>query len=205
MFSATASLTAAAFLVGVGKVTLRKVERRAELPFAAIPFLFAVQQLTEGLLWLGFSWQTVELNFVLTQLYSFFHTFSGQCTSQLPFGCWSPRLPTQFIVDGVHGWSGRRPVSVVHLVCLPHPRSSFCKPYRVRLPALLHWSGNGGLPFRDDREHAVIQSPNGEILWFIGAHCGGVGVSFLRPLVYFGLVLLRCAHKYLCLPVFRRA
>ncbi|WP_330109697.1 DUF6629 family protein [Methylophaga thalassica] len=71
-FSATASLTAAAFLVGVGTVTLRKVERRAELPFAAIPFLFAVQQLTEGLLWLGFSWQTIELNFVLTQLYSFF-------------------------------------------------------------------------------------------------------------------------------------
>jgi hypothetical protein len=71
-FSASASLSASALLAGIGVMTVRKAQKSWELPYAAIPFLFALQQGTEGLLWLGFGWGADSLNFFLTQLYSFF-------------------------------------------------------------------------------------------------------------------------------------
>ena len=71
-FSATASFTAGAALLGVGAVTVSRVRRPAELPFAMIPGLFAVQQLIEGALWLTFSAQASGPNSVLTHAYSFF-------------------------------------------------------------------------------------------------------------------------------------
>ena len=54
-FSATASFTAATIIGGIGAVTLGKAAKLREpalLPIAAFPALFAVQQTTEGLLWL---------------------------------------------------------------------------------------------------------------------------------------------------------
>jgi len=51
-FSASASFTAGAVLSVIGIATLRQVKRPAEILFAAIPLLFALQQITEGLLWL---------------------------------------------------------------------------------------------------------------------------------------------------------
>ena len=56
-FSATASFSAGAFLVGVGTLTLKSARRPRELALAAIPLLFAIQQLSEG---------------VMTHVYSFF-------------------------------------------------------------------------------------------------------------------------------------
>lgn len=53
-FSASASFTAAAVLLGLGTVTMRRARSRRELPYAAIPLLFGVQQLLEGMLWLTF-------------------------------------------------------------------------------------------------------------------------------------------------------
>lgn len=50
-FSAGASFGASAVLVLIGVVTLTKVQTRTQLPFAAIPLLFGVQQATEGVLW----------------------------------------------------------------------------------------------------------------------------------------------------------
>lgn len=52
-FSASASFGAGIVLFGVGAVTLRRARTRAELPYAAIPVLFAIQQCVEGALWLG--------------------------------------------------------------------------------------------------------------------------------------------------------
>ena len=49
-FSAPASFTAAAVLLGLGTVTMRRARSRRELPYAAIPLLFGVQQLLEGML-----------------------------------------------------------------------------------------------------------------------------------------------------------
>ena len=80
-FSATASFTAGAILLGVGTLTLRAAlasrrsgqpNQRNDLPFAAIPLLFAVQQLIEGVIWLTFRFDAPLLNAVMTQAYSFF-------------------------------------------------------------------------------------------------------------------------------------
>ena len=47
-------------------------KQRRALPFAAIPLLFAAQQLIEGVIWLTFSDEAARLNSVMTHLYSFF-------------------------------------------------------------------------------------------------------------------------------------
>jgi hypothetical protein len=39
-------------LVAVGAITLARARSRAELPYAAIPVLFGIQQCIEGGLWL---------------------------------------------------------------------------------------------------------------------------------------------------------
>ena len=71
-FSATASFTAAALLLGVGAMTLRRVGRRSDWPLALIPVLFAVQQATEGVVWLGLSGRLPGMLDVTTQVYSVF-------------------------------------------------------------------------------------------------------------------------------------
>ena len=71
-FSATASFSAGAVLLGLGALTVKSSHRRRELPLAAIPLLFAIQQLTEGLIWLTFRHEAPLLNWVMTHLYSFF-------------------------------------------------------------------------------------------------------------------------------------
>ena len=71
-FSATASFSAGALLLGIGTLTLKSARRRRELPFAAIPMLFAIQQLIEGVIWLTFDYEAPLLNSVMTHVYSFF-------------------------------------------------------------------------------------------------------------------------------------
>ena len=71
-FSATASFSAGALLLGIGVLTLKSASRPREWPFAVIPLLFAVQQLSEGVIWLTFSYEAPLLNSVMTHVYSFF-------------------------------------------------------------------------------------------------------------------------------------
>ena len=74
-FSATASFSAGVFLLGIGTLTLRSAmaaHQPRALPFAAIPLLFAIQQLIEGVIWLTFSDEAPLLNSVMTHVYSFF-------------------------------------------------------------------------------------------------------------------------------------
>ena len=71
-FSATASFSAAAVLVGVAALTLKSAPRPRELPFAAIPLLFAIQQMSEGVIWLTFTYEAPLLNAVMTYVYTFF-------------------------------------------------------------------------------------------------------------------------------------
>jgi hypothetical protein len=52
-FSPQASFIAATLLTVIGVATLKKVKKKHELLFGAIPFFFAIQQFTEGLLWLA--------------------------------------------------------------------------------------------------------------------------------------------------------
>ena len=71
-FSATASFTAGAVLIGIGAFTVSRVRRAPELLFALIPGLFGVQQVIEGALWMTFPDNSPHANFVLTYGYSFF-------------------------------------------------------------------------------------------------------------------------------------
>ena len=71
-FSATASFSAGTVLLGLGVLTLKSARRPRELPFAAIPLLFAIQQLTEGVIWLTFQYEMPMLNTVMTHIYEFF-------------------------------------------------------------------------------------------------------------------------------------
>jgi hypothetical protein len=54
-FSAEASFGAGILLTGIGIATLKKTKLKKQLPFASIPILFALQQFTEGLLWISTS------------------------------------------------------------------------------------------------------------------------------------------------------
>ena len=71
-FSATASFSAGVVLLGIGTLTLKSARRPRELLFAAIPLLFAIQQLSEGVIWLTFRYEAPLLNVVMTHVYSFF-------------------------------------------------------------------------------------------------------------------------------------
>ncbi len=71
-FSASASFIAGASLLAVGAVTVSKVAQKTELPFAMIPVLFGLQQIVEGVIWLGLRFDTPLLNAFMTQVYSLF-------------------------------------------------------------------------------------------------------------------------------------
>lgn len=71
-FSATASLVAGTSLSAIGVATLTNVRQRSEIPFAMIPLLFGIQQLTEGVLWLTFVHEAPQLKQAMTYLYSGF-------------------------------------------------------------------------------------------------------------------------------------
>ncbi len=71
-FSATASFVAGTALLAAGTVIVRKASRKRELPFAAIPLLFGLQQLSEGVVWLTFRFEAPLLNVIMTHIYSFF-------------------------------------------------------------------------------------------------------------------------------------
>ena len=71
-FSAPASFTAGTLLLGIGTLVLRAARRPNELAFAAIPLLFAIQQLVEGVVWLTFNFDAPLLNTLMTHVYSFF-------------------------------------------------------------------------------------------------------------------------------------
>lgn len=75
-FSATASFTAAAGLIGVGAYTMAQVRRPQEVSYALIPTLFGVQQAIEGGLWLTLPAKSPHLIEILTHAYAFFsHVF----------------------------------------------------------------------------------------------------------------------------------
>lgn len=71
-FSATASFIAGVSLSALGVATLKMAERKAEIPFAAIPLLFGVQQIIEGMLWPSFRFDAPLLNVTMTYAFTLF-------------------------------------------------------------------------------------------------------------------------------------
>ena len=70
-FSATASFVAGAALSATGAVTLKKAKNKRDVPFAAIPLLFGVQQGIEGLVWLSLGYGTPFFNQVTSYAFMF--------------------------------------------------------------------------------------------------------------------------------------
>ncbi len=66
-FSANASFGAGAVLVAMGTVTVTNAKKPAQWLFAAIPFIFGIQQISEGFTWLALQhveyakWQAVSI------------------------------------------------------------------------------------------------------------------------------------------------
>lgn len=56
----------------LGVATVKKAERKAEVPFAMIPLLFGVQQIIEGVLWLSFRFDAPLLNVTMTYAFTLF-------------------------------------------------------------------------------------------------------------------------------------
>lgn len=54
-FSSEASFGASIVLGTIGVVAVSKVKKPSQIPFAVIPLMFAVQQASEGMLWIGLS------------------------------------------------------------------------------------------------------------------------------------------------------
>jgi len=71
-FSATASFIVGGGLAVTGVLTLRLAGNRSELLFAAIPLLFGIQQIIEGMIWLSLQYDAAQLKMVATYLYSVF-------------------------------------------------------------------------------------------------------------------------------------
>lgn len=71
-FSATASFIAGVSLSALGVATVKKAERKAEIPFAMIPLLFGIQQIIEGMLWLSFRFDAPLLNVTMTYVFTLF-------------------------------------------------------------------------------------------------------------------------------------
>lgn len=105
-FSATASFSAGVILVGLGTLTLRAVRQPRELLLGAIPLLFGIQQLIEGVIWLTFDHEAPLLNAVMTHLYSFFSHLLWPVWVPLavlliePAG-WRRKTLTLFVAGGV--------------------------------------------------------------------------------------------------------
>lgn len=101
-FSATASFAAGGFLLGLGTMTLKTARCVRYMPFAAIPLLFAVQQLSEGVIWWTFSHDAPLLNSVMTHVYSFFsHVL------------WPAYVPLAVLLMEPPGWRRSALVTVV--------------------------------------------------------------------------------------------
>ena len=72
-FSAGASFGASAVILGLGVVSIRKVVKPAQFLFASIPFIFGLQQISEGFLWLSFTHQQFAwLNKSMIYVFQFF-------------------------------------------------------------------------------------------------------------------------------------
>ena len=104
-FSATASFSAGALLLGIGTLTLRSARATRQpraLLFAAIPILFAIQQVIEGVIWLTFTDGLPALNAVMTHVYSFFsHVL------------WPVVVPLAVVLMEPNGWRRRALIAFV--------------------------------------------------------------------------------------------
>lgn len=72
-FSASASFSAGAVLTIIGVASIKKTQHTSQLLFASIPFVFGVQQIAEGILWLTLpNPDNVNIQKIFTYIYLVF-------------------------------------------------------------------------------------------------------------------------------------
>jgi hypothetical protein len=72
-FSAAASFTSAALLTVIGALTIKTVKAKTQLMLALVPLFFAIQQASEGLVWLSLQQEAyASLQHLATYLFLFF-------------------------------------------------------------------------------------------------------------------------------------
>lgn len=105
-FSASASFIAGTTLSAVGVAAIRNTKSKNELPFAMIPFLFGIQQLTEGVIWLTFQHDAPLLRLWMTYVYSAFSHVLWPMYVPFAMGVmetvrWRKRAIFAFLVAGI--------------------------------------------------------------------------------------------------------
>lgn len=72
-FSASVSFGAGAVLTVIGVATIKKTQHRSQLMFASIPFIFGMQQIAEGILWITLpNPEYITIQRIFTYIYLFF-------------------------------------------------------------------------------------------------------------------------------------
>ena len=200
-FSATASFSAGAVLLGLGTLTLKSAHRPRELPFAAIPLLFAIQQLSEGVIWLTFGSEAPLLNTVMTHVYSFFsHVLWPIYVPVAVLLIETARVATVSAARVRRGRSRSGAVSAVLPGGFSSRLAAHRSAHRVRLAAFFCGSGNDAVPAVDHRQPDSVHAPNGSDLRCSGAVVLCRSLLLLCDLVHLGVVLLRRADERSCLP-----
>ncbi len=142
-FSATASFGAGIVLAVAGVVAMAKTKKPAQRAFAAIPLLFALQQVSEGFVWLGLTYP--QYNGSLQ-----FATFTFLIFAQIVWTLWIPfsllmleqeakRKKMLYILFGVgvalsvyHAWGLIvHPISSEALNCHIFYHVEYLRPYKL--------------------------------------------------------------------------
>jgi hypothetical protein len=129
-FSATASFTAGIALLAIGSLTIRRAREWGEVPYAAIPVIFGVQQLVEGLLWRNLPAQDTTTH-VLTIAYLLFSNVLWPIYVPLAVWLLEPRSARRRTI----AWTvaGGSAVGLYFLAAIvPHPVTSAIKDMHIK-------------------------------------------------------------------------
>ncbi|MDO8753817.1 MAG: hypothetical protein Q7J80_07975 [Anaerolineales bacterium] len=127
----------------LGVATVKKAERKAEIPFAMIPLLFGVQQIIEGVLWLSFRFDAPLLNVIMTYVFTLFSHVLWPIFVPFSIGlmetvAWRKKVISAFQITGIA-------VGLYHLyVIVKFPVTSefnghivYVSPYFNKVPVLV--------------------------------------------------------------------
>jgi hypothetical protein len=154
-FSATASFAGAALLATLGGWTLKKTSNRTATFLAAIPILFAIQQFSEGIVWLYLSHQNMSpiLYSIAMNVFLFFAFLVWPVWIPLSIASVEPiawrRWMVAFIlacgialacINLIYGWGQRIDAAIVHHSIQYNgraPEQAFAYPLIILLPCFM--------------------------------------------------------------------
>lgn len=125
-FSASASFGAGVILTAIGVASVKQVKKSTQIFFAAIPLLFAVQQASEGVVWLSLSSPGyASLQHVATYIFLFF--------AQVVWPVWVPFAILKFEPTGIQKTPGKLLLGIGALVSVYLAYCLFTFPVEARI------------------------------------------------------------------------